>query len=40
MSHEIYETPAVIELGSFVSETGTIGPRNDEEVVWHFDTWE
>jgi hypothetical protein len=40
MSHETYETPAVIELGTFASETGQIGRRNADEIVWFFDTWD
>ncbi|MBY8853994.1 lasso RiPP family leader peptide-containing protein [Saccharothrix longispora] len=39
MAEETYETPSVVELGSFTEETGTIGVANREEVVWHFDTW-
>lgn len=39
MSQENYEAPVVIELGSFVEETGLYGIRNNEEINWFFDTW-
>jgi len=34
-----YETPEVVELGSFGEETGLYGVKNAEEINWHFDTW-
>lgn len=36
---ENYETPEIMELGSFGEETGLYGIRNAEEINWHFDTW-
>ncbi|CAM3700644.1 lasso RiPP family leader peptide-containing protein [Kibdelosporangium persicum] len=40
MNKEIYEPPAVFELGGFAEETGRYGIRNWDENVWMFDTWE
>ncbi|GAA2972931.1 lasso RiPP family leader peptide-containing protein [Streptomyces enissocaesilis] len=35
-----YEAPAIIELGTFAEETGQIGVRNADEIVFFFDTWD
>ena len=40
MSKEIYEAPSVLELGAFAEQTGKIGDRNGDEIVWFFDVWE
>lgn len=39
MIKETYETPALTALGDFAAETGAIGIRNNDEIVWFFDTW-
>ncbi|CAM3700165.1 lasso RiPP family leader peptide-containing protein [Kibdelosporangium persicum] len=40
MNKENYEPPAVFELGGFAEETGRVGVRNGDEIVWLYDTWE
>lgn len=34
-----YVKPEILDLGTFVDETGNTGPRNWEEHVWPFDEW-
>jgi hypothetical protein len=36
---EIYEAPELTLVGNFTADTGINGVRNDEEINWHFDTW-
>lgn len=36
---DTYMTPALIELGAFVDETGNTGQQNGEEWWWPFDEW-
>jgi hypothetical protein len=37
MEKTAYEAPVAIELGSFDEQTGQIGDRNGDEIVWFFD---
>ncbi|MBB5830022.1 keywimysin-related RiPP [Micromonospora carbonacea] len=36
---ETYQAPTLTPLGVFAEETGAYGVRNQDEIVWFFDTW-